>query len=238
MRKIKNITQIIGIITLLCLIFLALTFIESNRIKYSILCGFALAIIKMIGRMSSGKKFKKELNKLNNFSPAKEMIGPWGLIAFDNQKKLIAVKESESSKEIKVYPYDKIFGCEIIVNDQRVFKRDLNSIISRSLWGNFLAGDTGAIIGGITTEQREEIQISSLEFKIFIKDFNKPYYFFRLYDAYKERNQEISKDDIIDYGIYSELLEKINDIKILIDLILDENKINNNIGHNYTGFSV
>ena len=116
--------------------------------------------------------------------------------------------------------------CEIIIDKQKVLTRSGSDIYNRAIIGDIFHGDTGAIIGGVTAEQREDTRIKTLDFKVLFKNFNKPYVLFHLYDAIDESHKErISQnDDSIHYGVYKERLEEAHNFKHLIDIVISENK--------------
>ena len=166
------------------------------------------------------KKLRSELVSLDNFTATKKLVGPWGLIAIDDNTQQIAIKANTAA--IIKYPYSDIMGCEIIEDGKTTYKK--SSIVSRAIVGGVLAGGAGAIIGGLTGENKKIKEIENLDFKIVFKDTKRPSFKIRFFDAWEETNNTKASINISDalYGpIFKKSLNNLKEWKDIIEIIID-----------------
>jgi len=175
-------------------------------------------IENQLERKEQKKKLNGDLDAIVGFHSTNRLVGAWGLIAIDNNSGQIAVKEESS--EIRLYPYASVLSCEIIEDDEIVYKKE--SSIGRALVGGVLAGGTGAIIGSLSSKEKQDREVKQLDFKIVFKDTNKPSFSVRFFDAWEETGQRQIKPSDGLYGhIYKEALASLTKWKDIIEIIID-----------------
>ncbi|CAM1357628.1 hypothetical protein [Tenacibaculum halocynthiae] len=130
-------------------------------------------------RKAKRKKLNSELNEIKGFTFSKRLVSKWGLMALDKENKQIAVK-SQFGK-IKVHPFSSIHSCEILINGQTTYKK--SSVIERSIAGGILAGNAGAVIGGLSGKEKKVQEVSSIDFKILFRETEETSFKYRLFDA-------------------------------------------------------
>jgi hypothetical protein len=163
------------------------------------------------------------LNNLENFNGTKRLIGAWGLIAIDDVSKQIAVKKNIG--KIQKYPYSKILSCEVIENGITTYKK--TNTIGRAILGGVIAGETGAIIGGLSGESKQNTEIITLEFKILFKDLNNPSFKIKFFDAWEETartKKSIKTTDSVYGPIYKKSVNRLEHWKNIISIIISNNE--------------
>jgi hypothetical protein len=174
------------------------------------------------------------LNNIENFNGTKRLIGPWGLIAIDDDSKQIAVKKGK----IKKYPFSDILSCEVIEDGMTTYKK--TNTIGRAILGGVIAGGAGAIVGGLSGESKKNSEIKTLEFKIIFKDINNPDFKIKFFDAWEETlgtKKSIKITDSVYGSIYKKELDKLEHWKNIISIIISNNEKNENIGNQNTSVS-
>lgn len=197
-------------------------------------------VFGMISTLWYDKKKKKERKKqtqdlenqlleIENFSPSRKLVGPWGLIAIDDDSQQIALKENEGP--IYTFPYQDIMGCEILEDGNVTYRK--SSTIGRSIVGGAIAGAPGAIIGGLSGKRKENKKIKNLDFKVVVKDTQKPNFVIRFYDAWEQTGHTKESVKVKDSVDSPELQKSLDDLKewrdvinIIIDKVDEEQKKN------------
>lgn len=177
-------------------------------------------IDKQKERNEQTKQLERVLDQLENFSATKKLVGAWGLIAIDNNRKQIAIKEREGS--IVKYPYSDIMGCEIIEDGETTYRK--SSTIGRAIIGGVIAGGAGAIIGGLSGKEKENKEIKNLDFKILFKDLNRPSFNIRFFDAWEETantKKSVKLSDSVYGPIFQKSLDNLQDWKDTIEIIIN-----------------
>lgn len=162
-----------------------------------------------------------ELARLEGFSSTKKLIGPWGLIAIDNDSKQIAFKEGYGS--IKKYSYSDIIGCEVIEDGETTYRK--SGALGRAVVGGIIAGGAGAIIGGVTAKGQENKEVKTVDFKLLLRDTNNPSFRIRFFDAWEEtaRTKKSVKHSDSVYGpILRKAIRDLNTWKETIEVIIDQ----------------
>ena len=189
-----------------------------------IILGFIFAVTVGIGgnyyrrrkAENHAKKFEDELNQLTNFTATKKQMGFWGLIAIDDNKKQIAIKEHGDT--IVIYSYNDILSCEIVEDGETVYQK--SRTIGRSIIGGAIAGGTGAVIGGLSGKTKENKEIKSLVLRIVFKSTNKPIVKLGFIDA--ERSKEkVDLSQPYYAQLYKEALDSVKDWKDTFEIIID-----------------
>ena len=173
-----------------------------------IIGGVWLNIDKQKERKEQTKQLEEQLNQLENFSSTKKLVGAWGLIAIDDNSRQIAIKELEGA--IIKYPYSDIMGCEIIEDGETTYRK--SSTVGRAIVGGIIAGGAGAIIGGLSGQDKEN------------KEINKPSFKIRFFDAWEETantKKSIKFSDSVYGPIFQKSLDNLKDWKDTIEIIID-----------------
>lgn len=183
---------------------------------------FALAIgiwgnyYRRIKAKEHAKKLEGELAEVESFSPTKKQAGFWGLIAIDDNKKQIAIKEHEGT--IVIYSYNDILSCEIVEDGETVYQK--SRTIGRSIVGGVIAGGAGAVIGGLSGKTKEKKEIKSLVLRVVFKSTNKPIVKLGFIDA--ERSKEkVDLSQPYYAQLYKEALDSVKDWKDTFEIIID-----------------
>lgn len=162
------------------------------------------------------RKLEGELSEVESFSPTKKQAGFWGLIAIDDNKKQIAIKEHEGT--IVIYSYNDILSCEIVEDGETVYKK--SRTIGRSIIGGAIAGGTGAVIGGLSGKTKENKEIKSLVLRVVFKSTNKPIVKLGFIDA--ERSKEkVDLSQPYYAQLYKEALDSVKDWKDTFEIIIN-----------------
>lgn len=187
----------------------------------------------------------KELAKLENFSPTKKFTGAWGdLIAIDEKRKQIALKQAE--QKIKIHPYSSIINVEVgeaahtehssyTTSSSRtagvVGRSIVGGLVGRAIGGS-TEGAAGAIIGGLSgkrdeyTEHIEDTVIRSAGLNILLNDVNTPNIMILFFDSWEEtlQTEEIIRLSDPVYGpIYEESLDKLLEWESTLKVIINQN---------------
>ncbi|MCD8401298.1 hypothetical protein G1K52_11570 [Tenacibaculum finnmarkense] len=166
-----------------------------------VIAGFQINNTKKMAeeRKAKRKKLNSELNEIKGFTFSKRLVSKWGLMALDKENRQIAVK-SQFGK-INVHSFSAIHSCEILVNGQTTYKK--SSVIGRSIAGGILAGNAGAIIGGLSGKEKKVEEVSSIDFKILFREAEETSFKYRLFDANEttgNTKKSIKESDAV-YGL-------------------------------------
>ena len=166
------------------------------------------------------KKLEGELAEIESFTPTKKQVGSWGLIAIDDNKKQIAIKEHEGT--IVIYSYNDILSCEIVEDGETVYQK--SRTIGRSIVGGVIAGGAGAVIGGRSGKTKEKRGVKSLVLRIVFKSTNKPIVKLGFIDAQEETLKTKRSIDLSEpyYAqLYKEALDSVKDWRDTFEIIID-----------------
>lgn len=186
-------------------------------------------------RKEQKKKLNNELSKIDNFTPTKRLVGPWGLIAIDDNTEQIAIKEKTG--RIRKYPYSEILSCEIIEDGETTYKKSTSRTVSGAIVGGIIAGGAGAIIGGLSGKEKEKKEIKYLDFKIVFKDTTNPNFKIRFFDAWEETartKKSIRITDSVFGPVFQKALNNLKNWKNIIEIIIDKVDSQSNNTNNLT----
>ena len=128
-----------------------------------------------------------------------------GFISIDEENEKIYLALSGIREQIfNSYSFSDILSCEVILDDNSVYKKSTMRTVGGALIGGALLGGAGAIVGGLSGASRKQSNIKKAELKIVVKDISNPNYKFEFYGAgmpsafRKEKLEEVEKwKDII-----------------------------------------
>ena len=142
-----------------------------------------LAIFAIDALVKSNKR-KKAVNPalatIHNFSPTYKYYQnkPGGTgIALDERNELVCLLAiSKHYVETRLIAYSDILSSEIFENGKTVIKTDRVSQISSAVIGGMLFGESGAIIGGLSSGTTTMQGVSRIELRLIINDSSAPLY--------------------------------------------------------------
>jgi hypothetical protein len=170
-------------------------------------------------RKAKTKKLNSELNEIEGFNFTKRLVSKWGLMALDETNKSIAVK-SQFGK-VKIHPFASIHSCEILINGQTTYKR--SSVLSRSIAGGLIAGNAGAIIGGLSGKEKKTEEVNNIEFKILFKETEETTFKYRFFDANEitfNTKKFIKEDDSVYGPMLKQAKSRLQNWKDKIEVII------------------
>lgn len=126
----------------------------------------------------------------------------------DNEKIYLAIT-AITGKKFKGYSFSDILGCEVVLDDNSVYKKSTLRTVGGALVGSALLGGAGAIIGGLSGASQKKSNIKKAELKITVKDISNPNYKFEFYGAG------------VPSSFRSQKLEEVEKWKDIISIIID-----------------
>ncbi len=168
---------------------------------------FILIIVYAVNKSSKDKIIVSEASK-NLFATYDKVIvlseniinGIFTYVAFDNKNRKLIIQLYNTA--IKYIDYDKIVGVELIEDGSTSLS--FGNIIG----GSILAGEAGAIIGGMNRKET----VSNLSIKISLNDFNTPSYELIMFTGVKVKKSE---------KVYIESIKHSNEIIDTIKYIIN-----------------
>ena len=105
-----------------------------------------------------------------------------GFISIDeeNEKIYLALSGIREQK-FNSYSFSDILSCEVILDDNSIYKKSTMRTVGGALIGGALLGGAGAIVGGLSGASRKQSNIKKAELKIVVKDISNPNYKFEFY---------------------------------------------------------
>ncbi len=133
-----------------------------------------------------------------------------GFISIDeDNKKIYLAITAITGKKFKGYSFSDILGCEVVLDDNSVYKKSTLRTVGGALVGSALLGGAGAIIGGLSGASQKKSNIKKAELKITVKDISNPNYKFEFYGAG------------VPSSFRSQKLEEVEKWKDIISIIID-----------------
>lgn len=133
-----------------------------------------------------------------------------GFISIDeeNEKIYLALSGIREQK-FNSYSFSDILSCEVILDDNSVYKKSTMRTVGGALIGGALLGGAGAIVGGLSGASRKQSNIKKAELKIVVKDISNPNYKFEFYGSG------------VPSAFRKEKLEEVEKLKDIIGIIID-----------------
>lgn len=105
-----------------------------------------------------------------------------GIIGLDEtNKKLVFISSSASNRKAEVFEFSDIYSCELIIDDQSVYKKSASRAVGGALIGGVLLGGAGAVVGGLSGSSQKKSNIKKIELKIVVRDLSNPTHKFTFY---------------------------------------------------------
>ncbi|WP_350344398.1 hypothetical protein PRVXT_000802 [Proteinivorax tanatarense] len=100
-----------------------------------------------------------------------------GIAIDETREKLCFVKKEDGSITHELVSYKDIYMCEIVENGTTIYKTSRGSQAAGAILGGAVAGTTGAVIGGLSSDQVKEQNITELGLKITTDNIAEPNFF-------------------------------------------------------------
>lgn len=169
-------------------------------------------------------KITNRLSKIENFKPSNKVVGFGGFYTFaiDNEsEKICYVSEFET----RVLDYKDIIGVEIIEDGITISKKTVPRMAAGVVVGKALAGNVGAIIGGLSGKSKQRRKVSTLSVKILLRDTNNPSLTINCFDSRTmttERKKSIETEGKLESHIYKTGKQHAETIEKLVSTIIDK----------------
>jgi hypothetical protein len=178
-------------------------FYYDKQKKYLYILGFGLA----------GETKKKINNVVKSSSFAEPFTSSYLLVDETNRKVLFAKATSNKILVARI-DFDKLVGVEIVQDGETIYKKNA---IGRALIGAALAGETGAIIGGLTGKTQKAGKVFSYKVLFSINDMRQPIIEFELLDKSIDLSSQVEKISFSGIQSFGERIKSI--IGVVIDKV-------------------
>jgi hypothetical protein len=131
-------------------------------------------IIKSVRNSNHEKESLAVFENLKNFTASKYYLSTNSgvSVGIDCNRKLICLLDNLHRPSI--FDFDQVKNCELLIDGESVFKTSAPEVIGRSIIGNVLAKEPGAIVGGTTSSMIKTEKIHSIRLKIIVSDIENP----------------------------------------------------------------
>lgn len=107
-----------------------------------------------------------------------------GIIGIDEaNKKLVFINSAITEQHAKTFNFEDIYSCELIIDDESVYKKSTLRAVGGALVGGVIMGGAGAIIGGLSGDSKKNSNIKKIELKIVVRDLSNPTHKFSFFGA-------------------------------------------------------
>lgn len=107
-----------------------------------------------------------------------------GVIGIDEaNKKLVFINSAITEQHAKTFNFEDIYSCELIIDDESVYKKSTLRTVGGALVGGVIMGGAGAIIGGLSGDSKKNSNIKKIELKIVVRDLSNPTHKFSFFGA-------------------------------------------------------
>lgn len=133
----------------------------------------AYLISDSISKKEARNDIEKRLGSIQDFKATKEIKGVEGLYVFafdDEREKILHVTQGKT----EIINYNDIISVELIEDNSTIISRSLGRALGGVVVGGLLAGDTAAIVGGLSGNQHMKKKVSSVIVKIVKRDISAP----------------------------------------------------------------
>lgn len=107
-----------------------------------------------------------------------------GIIGIDEpNKKLAFIISSVSNQKAEIFNFEDIYSCELLIDDQSVYKKSTGRTVGGALIGGALLGGAGVVVGGLSGSSQKKSNIKKIELKIVVRDLSNPTHKFTFYGS-------------------------------------------------------
>lgn len=163
---------------------------------------------------TSEKTVEEKFNNLTDFKTTKKIAHTRFIFAIDEEAQKVAYIDPQ---QVKIIPFDQIMKVEFVENSVTVASKSSMRTIGGTIMGGALAGNAGAIVGGLSGDTVMNNNITLVQVKIGLRDINCPSLTITIYDDLRGYNP-LSE---IWHPIYESHLEYANGIVDSVSAIID-----------------
>lgn len=129
-------------------------------------------------------------SRLTNFNVTNEYFSPdkKSAIFLDEEHMEICIVWDDLSK-YKVYEHNELVQIEIIIDGESITKTNRKNQFKGAVMGGLLAGNVGALIGGLSSETNTEKEIKSIDLKVVVDDLKQPNHVINFLSASINKNE-------------------------------------------------
>lgn len=184
-------------------------------------CTFAFALYRRNNEIESRRKIiNNGLDSLTDFEPTDKIIGIENryIFAIDWKRMKIAyINETEA----QIISFKEIKSVEVVENNRTLYSNSTLRTVGRSIVGGMLAGDVGAVIGGLSGNTEKKKKVSNVLVKIALRNLSSPVLTINCFDyKYTYSNEAVSVEGVFSY-MYKSGLEQAQEIYDLINVIIN-----------------
>jgi Short C-terminal domain len=148
-----------------------------------------------------------------------------GFIIVDENKQEIACFTSIVGT-IRIFKFEDILSCEILKDGETTYRKSTSRTIGGALLGGVLFGGSGMVVGGLSGNTKKNIEITSLELKLVIRDLQNPNCIIAFFKnlpqfALKKADTEINKWK----DIFSIIIDKVDKSEKTIEEVIQSSPI-------------
>jgi hypothetical protein len=230
-KKFFWLSMFIAFVFLILVIFLYLT----SKTEYTIFLiskyGFIASLIStfIVAARVGSEDWNKMVEEVNsalknipNFRHTNVSYFIGGFIAIDENSQQIAIKKNYSANPI-AYKYSDILSCEIINDNESIYKKSTIRTIGGAIVGGILTGGAGAVVGGLSGQSKKEEKYKKIQLKLVVRNTSNPSVLITFFDI-----KELEESNGIDnysthYGKELKIaINKTNKWKDIIKIIIDK----------------
>lgn len=144
----------------------------------------ALGILGMHGNRIQKKYESNTLQLLKEQGAvfSKQTKTDYGIIAVDESNRKLHIINSDITKQHNVViSFEDIYGCELIVDGEPVFKKSAMRTIGGALVGGAMLGGVGAVVGGLSGSYKQKTNVRKVELKIVVRSISASNYRFAFF---------------------------------------------------------
>ena len=117
------------------------------------------------------------------------------LIYIDDNAKEILILCSDDVKNPKKIKFSDILSVELVMDSNVITKKSISNVVGRSVMGGAIAGNVGAIVGGVTASSNSQDVCKYLQLLITIRDTQNPIISIDLCNC-KEGLKDVKQSDV------------------------------------------
>ena len=157
----------------------------------------------------------EKLNNLTDFKTTKKFEHARFIVAIDEENRKVACIDTQ---QVKIIPFEQILKVEFVENAVTVASKSSIRMVGGTIVGGALAGNAGAVVGGLSGDTVMNNMITLIQVKIGLRDINYPSHTITIFSDLKGYNPQSE----IWHSIHEGHLELANGIVDSISAIIDD----------------
>ncbi|PZD97155.1 hypothetical protein DNH61_04510 [Paenibacillus sambharensis] len=220
------ISVIISLVVLFIIVLWAFS-VHPAFAVFVIVIGIAVYWLPKYDRKLKDKEKAKEQSVIlngfdkvkNRFTITKSCLSEDHLtgIAIDEERKQVCLVRDGDSNNVKIYSYRDLLESKIVEDGVMVTTTCRESQIGGALIGSLIAGETGAIIGGLSGTTTTSKKVTRIDLHITVNDMEEPTFYLK-FSSSMEKAQHW-------HGIISVLIRRADDEDQLMEKQQADNKV-------------